>query len=461
MITMKGAMSPRQDFPVIAIIGRPNVGKSTLFNRLIGKRQAVVSPLRGTTRDRLYAQVTWRGHILTLVDTGGLELAASTDELLGNAQRQIHIALKQADGILWICSAREGVLPSDTMILERLRKLGKPITCAANKLDDSLDVPSEFYDLGIHPVFPISALHGRGTGELLDHLVQRSFTEKTSQSSATQEKAQVCCRVVLVGRRNVGKSSLLNALCHQERALVSPIPGTTRDAIEVELNTQGTSVFLTDTAGLRHRRKVKSPIDFFSMSRSIEALEHCDVALVVLDISEDITRDDHRAIHKALDAGCGIILLINKWDLRMAKAPIVSLATRSIGPRNLRDAMKRHLPEALGACVLTVSAKSGFHLKQIVPLTLQMHRTLQQGLPDEALLDFLQSAWQMRPPRPIRGALRPRLLHVRWRGGRPVRLELTTRPRFMASTEYQRYLLNYLHRDERLSGIPLELLWNS
>ena len=435
-------MAPRElPHPVIALVGRPNVGKSTLFNRLIGARKAVVSPTRGTTRDRLFGRVEWRGVPITLIDTGGFEFDASGS--VGTAvQRHIQQALEDADGFLFVCDAQQGLVPADQMIMERLREMDKPVILAVNKLDHRLAVPSDFFSLGLARPLPLSALHGRGTGELLDHLVQL-FASSTPSAPIL---APAFVSVAIVGRQNVGKSSLLNAFLREERVIVSEIPGTTRDAVDTHLLVKGEPVCLIDTAGLRHRRKVRDPVDLFSMARAVEAIGRCNVALVVLDGTTGVTTDDLRIITKVCDAGRGLILLVNKWDL-----------VKGGSERKLTDAVHRAIPFATFAPVLAVSAKTGFHLPRVLTATLQVARAMRQGLSDADCFALLGKAWAAHTPPRIRGRA-IRLQAARWLLGYRVRVELVTRPIGRLPVPYQHYLLKRLHAHPKLSGVPIQLI---
>lgn len=436
--------------PLIALIGRPNVGKSTLFNRLLGHRKAVVSATPHTTRDRLYGIVEWRGKTLTLVDTAGFDLV-SRDALAAAIRRHVHQALKDADAFLLVCDAQQGPVPMDEAVLEILRKTGKPVILVVNKADTRLVVPPDFFSLGVAPILPTSALHGQGTAELLDHLVDAALA--VAGSPGGDEGA---CAVAIVGRQNVGKSSLCNALLRQERVVVSPVPGTTRDAVDTHLVVKGQPVVLIDTAGLRHRRKVTHPVDTFSMSRTIDAIERCDVALLMLDGTQGMTRDDQRIAQRVLEAGCGLVILVNKWDL-------VTAAKASGGPRTPRQVearvtalVGRAMPSAAFAPVVTVSATTGFHVAESLTTALKVGRLLREGVPEEELVSLLKAAWAAQAPPRFLGRL-ILLRRAQWVPGRPNRIVLTTAPLGRLSAPYQHYLLKRLHAHPRLQGVPVTL----
>lgn len=432
--------------PRIALVGRTNVGKSTLFNRLLGSRRAVVAPTPGTTRDRLIATVTWRGRTLTVIDTAGFDLTARHG-LEKAVQDHVHRALREADAFLLLCDAQQGLVPMDLVIMESLRKTGKPVFAAANKADRHLTVPPDCYALGVDSVVPISALHGRGIGELLDVIVGRVPVNGSARVEPTAPA------VAIVGRQNVGKSSLLNALLREDRVIVSDQPGTTRDAIDTSLTVRGQLVTLIDTAGLRHRRKVKSAVDLFSMARTLDAIARADAALVLLDATQGVTRDDQRIINRVIESGCGIVILANKWDLVAEQKPRPSEA-------GFAQALQRLLPFTACAPVLAVSAKTGFQVTRGLAKALQVAQARRAGLSDAQVLSILQVAWRRAPPPRERGRL-IRLQQARWIAGRPIRVAITTAPKAVLPPGYQRYLLNQLATHPRCAGLPVQLMVNA
>jgi GTP-binding protein len=445
MTTVSSAAAPR---PWIAIVGRPNVGKSTLFNRLIGARKAVVSSSRGTTRDRLYGRAEWQGTAVTLIDAGGMEFTTA-EGLAGGVQRQVGQAVRDADAFLFVCDAKAGLLPADQMIMERLRTAGKPVVAVLNKLDDRLAVPAEFFTLGLPDPLPVSALHGLGIGELLDRLVQMSGQPPALRAVGPEGAASLpAVAIAIVGRQNVGKSSLVNALLREERVIVNEQPGTTRDAVDTHLMVEGRSVRLVDTAGLRHRRKVHDPVDTFSMSRTLEAVSRCDVVAVLLDATQGVTRDDRRIVDRVCQSGRGLVLLINKWDLIKGRQE-----------RLLADAVHRALPFASFAPVLAMSAKTGFQVRQGLTLMLRIARAMRQAIPEAECAALLQRAWAAQPPPRCQGrALR--LKQARWVPGNPGRMEVMTQPVKPLPGPYHRYLLKALQAHPSLTGSPLQLIVN-
>lgn len=424
----------------VAIVGRPNVGKSTLFNRLIGKRQAVVSPVRGTTRDRLVGRLEWRGRPLEVVDMGGVDPAAE-GTLADAVRRQIDRGLQEADAILLVVDGQEGVVPADELLLERLRPLGKPIHLVVNKLEDRPVVPAEFHEMGLDEPVAVSALHGRGIGEMLDKVA----ASVPARDAAAPPAATPEVSIAIVGRQNVGKSSLLNRLLKDERVVINEVPGTTRDAIDTLATVNGRLVRLVDTAGLRHRRKVSEAVDFFAMGRTLEAIQRCDVAILLIDGSVGVTRDDRRIITRVVESGCGLILGVNKWDLakggKVATLPMV---------------MRRALPQASYAPVIALSAKTGFQTHLVVPEAIRVGTAMRSSLTEEECTALIAGAWKKQPPSRNRGRL-VKLKRAVWIAGRPVKILITTNPPGALLEPYRRYLLKFLHAQIRFVGVPLIL----
>ena len=385
----------------------------------------------------------WRRRRVGLIDAGGMEFEGH--DALGEAvQRQLGVALKDADAFLFVCDAQAGLVPADQMILERLRKVGKPIVLAVNKADHRLFVPPEFLTVGVEEPMAVSAMHGRGTGDLLDRLVA------VPVASEKRELEPAPTGVAIVGRQNVGKSSLLNAMLREDRVIINDRPGTTRDAVDTRLLVRGTPLKLIDTAGLRHRRKVSDPVDLFSMTRSLQAIERCDVVLMVLDALQGVTRDDRRILTQVCEKGRGLILLINKWDVM----------PRRQTDRALTEAVHRALPFAAFAPVLAVSARTGFQVSRSLTLVLEVAQRMRRGLSEAESIALVRQAWTRQPPPRYRGrALR--LVDASWHHGQPPVLELKVSPLGRITPPYQNFLVKAVHASPKLIGIPVRLIVNA
>lgn len=438
--------------PCVVMVGRPNVGKSTLFNRLVGERKAVVSPMRGTTRDRLYGEVVWRGAKVQVIDAGGYD-TSQQDPLQSFVQKQLKSAIDEADVLLFIANARDGVLADDTVIVDALRKSGKPIIMAINKCENNLAVPPEFFEFGIEDAFAISALHGLGVGDVLDRMLEHldlfNVKQKTSPVARKGRWSRTFPEIpslAILGRQNVGKSSLFNAILNEERVIVSDVPGTTRDAVDTWVSVGDRKVLLIDTAGLRHRRKVRQSVDVFSMARSTKSIQRCAVALLVIDATQGVTRDDMRIVTQVIENGRGLVLVVNKWDL------IEGTAQRAF----IRK-IQNEVPFLHFAPILIVSAKEKYQVTKPLTVGLKVYRHMLQRIPVDELRGALREAWKAHPPPRIRGR-RLGLKRANFIPEVPGRIELVTSPTGQLALSYQNYLIKRLAKDGRLSGVPLHFV---
>jgi GTPase len=417
----------------VAIVGYPNVGKSTLVNRLSGTRETVVHEQAGVTRDRKEVDADWNGLGFTLVDTGGVDLAGE-HELADEIRQQALAALDDAQLAVLVVDARAGLRAGDAELARELRGGPIPAIVVANKVDEGTQqgLASEFYALGLGDPMPVSATQGLGTGDLLDLIVQ-----KLPDYAGVMEDAT---RLALIGRPNVGKSSLLNRLLGEERVIVTPIAGTTRDSIDTRIDFDGREVVLVDTAGLRRRTKVAGSIDYYAQLRSEQAADRAQVAIVVCDASEGVTSEDFRIAEMAMKKKCATVIALNKWDetqtdLEDAKARV----TKKL----------RQRPQ-----VLAVSAKSGRGLKRLVAEALSLADRSTQWIPTPELNRFLGDLQSLREPPAVRGK-RLRMYYMAQFETSPPRIAIQVNNRGQVTRDYAYFLENRLRDRYRLQGVPL------
>jgi GTP-binding protein len=444
---------PRRALPLVAIVGRPNVGKSTLFNRLAGERRSIVGDEPGITRDRIYGEAEWNGHRFRIVDTGGI--VPDDDALIPtNILKQASAAIDEAQALLWVVDARKGTTPLDEELAGLLRSTGKRVLVAANKADSTrLDADAgEFYSFGFEDVFPVSAEHGNGLGEMLDALVAE-FAEPSEEMPDGGPRE---LRLAIVGRPNVGKSSLLNRLLGEERVIVSPVAGTTRDAVDTLLEAEGQRFRVIDTAGIRRKGKTDEMAEKLSVIMARKSLERADVAIVVIDAADGVAALDANIGGYAHEAGCSIIIAVNKWDA----VPNKLTGTPAEFERNLRDKMKF----LEWAPVITISALTGQRVERLLPLVLRANEARNRRIPTSQLNDFFErNVSQPRggsAPSPVKGGVSR--LHVQYMtqiGIRPPRFVVFTsggKPGLHFS--YERYLMNRLREEFDFFATPIRLI---
>ena len=429
--------------PIVAIVGRPNVGKSTLFNRLVGVRKAIVHDEPGVTRDRLYATANWRGRAFLLGDTGGFELDAKTG-FAALVAAQVERAVQEAALLLFVVDAREGVSPLDLEIARLLRREARArIIVVPNKVDRPSQeaLTSEFFRLGFDDVCPVSAEHGLGVAELADLIVE-------ALPCAISESETKGIRVAVVGRPNVGKSSLVNRILGQDRVIVSEEPGTTRDVIDTPLTYQETTYVLIDTAGIRSRGRVRSPVERFSVLRALRAMERSDVALIVLDGTDGVTEQDAKIAAHAQEVGCGAIVVVNKWDLMPAGASGEQVLTLQI-----RDRL-RHLDYAP---IVFVSALTGFRVVRLFSLLKTVAAERSRCIPTPEINALIGEAVRRYPP--PSGGRRPIRFHYATQaaGPPPTFVLFVSDPRSVP-VPYRRYLVNQLREAFGFAGAPIRLV---
>lgn len=430
--------------PVVAIIGRPNVGKSTLFNKLVGGRKAIVHDEPGVTRDRLYATAKWGGRAFLLGDTGGFELDARKG-LAALVAAQVSHAVQEAALILFVVDAREGVSPLDLEIARLLRReTPARIIVVPNKVDrpGQEALTSEFFRLGFDDVFPVSAEHGLGVAELADLIVG-------ALPSAVAESETTGIRVAVVGRPNVGKSSLVNRILGQDRVIVSEVPGTTRDAIDTPFTYQETNYVLIDTAGIRSRGKVRGPLERFSVLRALRAMERSDVALIALDGPDGVTDRDAKIGAYAQEVGCGAIVVVNKWDLMPPGADAKHQCTLQI-----RDRL-RHLDYAP---IAFVSALTGSRVVSLFSMLQSVAADRSRRIPTPEINTLIGETVRKHPP--PSGGKRPIRFHyaTQAEGPPPTFLLFVSDPRGVP-VMYRRYLVNQLRKAFGFAGVPIRLVF--
>ena len=438
---------------LVAIVGRPNVGKSTLFNRLIGERRAIVGDEPGITRDRIYGQVEWAGNKFSLIDTGGI--VPDDDAVIpANIFKQAGMAIDEAQVLVWVVDARTGVTQLDEELARLLRGTGKHVLVAANKTDSSrLESEStDFYRFGFENVFPVSAEQGIGIGELLDSVVE--LLGENNQEQDVSEPREL--RLAIVGRPNVGKSSLLNRILGEDRVIVSPVAGTTRDAIDTMLETPERNFRLIDTAGIRRKGKTDEMAEKLSVIMARKSLERADVAIVLVDAVEGVTALDATIAGYALDAGCSIIIAVNKWDVVKDK----ETNTAAEFERGLREKMKF----LEWAPVITISALTGQRVDRILPLVIKADEARSRRIPTAQLNDFFERAIAQprggTAPSPAKGGMsRLRVQYLTQAGIRPPTFVVFTsggKPGLHFS--YERYLLNRLREEFDFFATPLRIV---
>ncbi|HOA21621.1 MAG TPA: ribosome biogenesis GTPase Der [Anaerolineaceae bacterium] len=447
--------------PVIVLVGRPNVGKSTLFNRLVGERLAIIDDVPGTTRDRLVAEGDWAGHDFFVVDTGGIDptrqrsqepLSIGSAAFIADIREQAEIAMEEADVILLLTDAQQGVTEADREIVEILRRRQSivegrnhpPIILAVNKADSELYRANalDFYSLGLGEPFPISAIHGTGTGDLLDEVVSNFPKQEEPEEEDTSIK------VAIVGKPNAGKSSLLNKLAGENRSIVSPIPGTTRDAIDTQISYEGLPITLIDTAGIRKRGTIIPGVEKYSVLRAMQAIERCDVALLVVDAVTGITAQDTHIAGYINEAWKSVILIINKWDL-------IEKDTHTMVEfeKTIRQALN-FLPYVP---VIFISASTGQRVNQVLPLVARVQEERLVRLTTSQLNRILQNAQDMHQPSSGSGRMFRIYYGTQVRSEPPTFLLYCNDPTLGHFT-YLRYLENQIRKEYPYVGTPIRLV---
>ncbi|MFZ0166796.1 MAG: ribosome biogenesis GTPase Der [Trebonia sp.] len=424
--------------PVLAVVGRPNVGKSTLVNRILGSRQAVVQDVPGVTRDRVAYDANWRGRTFTVVDTGGW--VARAQGLSAQVAEQAKIAVDLADAVLFVVDARVGATDEDEAVANVLRRSGKPVVLAANKVDDARSEAdaTSLWSLGLGEPVMISAMHGRGAGDLLD-LVLDALPEAPPERLGESGPR----RVALIGKPNVGKSSLLNKLAGEQRAVVDPVAGTTRDPVDELIELGGTIWRFVDTAGIRRRFRDSQGADYYATLRTAGALDRAEVAVVLVDASEPLTEQDLRIITMVIEAGRALVIAFNKWDL-----------TDEERRHYLERELERQLNQARWAPRVNISAATGRHVDRLVPAIEEALASWEQRVSTGQLNQFLNQVVAATPP-PMRGGRQPRILFATQAGTRPPHFVLFTTG-FLEET-YRRFIERRLREEFGFDGTPIKV----
>jgi GTPase len=459
--------------PLVAIVGRPNVGKSTFFNRMIGERVAIVEDMPGTTRDRIYGDTDWNGREFTLIDTGGLELGTGIPvgqvgldgqpgDIMKNVRSQVELAIEEADVIVFIVDARAGITAADDEVADLLRRTRKPVILAANKADNAerRQDAVEFYSLGLGEPIVLSALQGTGTGDLLDEIVE-ALPPADEEEELEDEDVS---RVAIVGRPNVGKSSLLNAILGTDRAIVSEVPGTTRDAIDTEVEFKGRKLILVDTAGIRRRGKVGVGVEKFSVLRSTRAIERSDVVVLMIDASEGLTAQDTHIAGEIQERAKGVVVVVNKWDLAQAQQraeregnfphPDEEIASAEAYRRIIAEGLK-FIPYAP---IIFASAKTGYHVQSLLETVLNIADMRYLRIATSRLNEVVQDAVRRHNPTPVKNKIL-KIYYATQTGVNPPTFAFFVNDTAAVHFSYERYLENKLREAFGFKGTGIRLFF--
>ena len=430
--------------PVVAVVGRPNVGKSTLFNKVSGKRISIVEDTPGITRDRIYADAEWCGHHFTLIDTGGIE-PSSKDVILSQMREQAQMALDMADVILFMVNVRDGVTAADKEVAAMLRKCSRPVLLVCNKVDNPGNPPMEmyeFYNLGIGEPYPVSSIHGLGLGDLLDEMVA------LFPAAAAEETEEDIIHVAIVGKPNAGKSSLVNYILGENRVIVSDIAGTTRDAIDSVYERDGQKYVLIDTAGMRKRGHINETVERYSVVRALAAVDRADVCLIMIDANEGISEQDSKIAGYVHDSGKASIVVINKWDA-------VEKETNTM--KNFQNRVKEGLNFMMYAPSVFISAKTGLRVDTLFPMSQSVLEQNRKRISTGILNDVINEAIAMVQPPSDKGK-RLKIYYATQASVKPPTFVLFVNRAELAHYSYVRYLENQLRAKFGFEGTPIRML---
>tara|TARA_S200000501_G_scaffold119977_1_gene112783 strand:+ start:10288 stop:11592 length:1305 start_codon:yes stop_codon:yes gene_type:complete len=428
---------------IVAIVGRPNVGKSTFFNRLIQKREAIVDAKSGVTRDRHYGKSDWNGKIFTLIDTGGY-VEQSEDIFQKEIDKQVTLAIEEADLILFMVNVIDGLTGMDEIVAKLLRRSQKPVFLVINKVDNTKRIleTAEFYSLGFYPVFQLSSINGSGSGELLDALVEK-LPEESTQSDSTLP------RFAVVGRPNAGKSSLINALIGEERYIVTSQAGTTRDSIDTSYNRFGFEFSLVDTAGIRRKSKVKESLEFYSVMRSIRAIEYCDVCMLVVDATRGFDGQVQNIFWLAHRNNKGIIVLVNKWDL-------VEKQTQSV--KQFETVLKKQMEPFVDVPIIFISAKTKQRIFKAIETAVNVFKNRSFRIPTKKINDVILPIIEKHPPPSYKGKYVKIKFCTQLPTGHPQFAFFCNLPQYVKDP-YKRFLENKIREKFTFKGIPIQIFF--
>jgi GTPase len=457
--------------PLVAIVGRPNVGKSTFFNRMLGERVAIVEDMPGTTRDRIYGDTDWNGREFTLIDTGGLELGSDIPvgqvgldgqpgDIMKRVQAQAQLAIEEADVIVFMVDARSGITAADEEVADMLRRTQKPVVLAANKADNAKlrQDAVEFYSLGMGEPIVLSSIQGTGTGDLLDLIVDALPPEEEQ----SEEEEEDITRIAIIGRPNVGKSSLLNAFLGFQRSIVSEVPGTTRDAIDSEFEYKGKKLVLIDTAGIRRRGRVGPGVEKYSVLRAVRAVDRCDVALLLIDASEGLAAQDTHIVGEIQEKTKGVVVIVNKWDLAQAQRREMREGKEPRPDEEIESAerYRKIIAEGLKfipyAPIVFTSAKTGYHVQSLLDTVLNIAEMRYLRVPTARLNEVVREAIRRHNPTVFRGKVLKIYYATQTRVNPPTFVFFVNDPQALHFS-YERYLENQLRMAFSFRGTGIRL----
>ncbi len=430
--------------PIVAIVGRPNVGKSTFFNKIVGRRVSIVEDTPGVTRDRIYAEAEWNSVYFAMIDTGGIE-PASQDIILSQMREQAQVAMDMADVILFITDGREGLTTADREVAMMLMRTGKRVILVVNKIDAPHKLPDDFYDfyeLGLGEPIPISAVNMLNFGDVLDEIVS-SFPEGAG------EEDEETIKIAVIGKPNVGKSSLINCLLGEKRVIVSPIAGTTRDSIDTPFEKDGEKYILIDTAGIRRKNKVNEDIERYSVIRAVAAIERCDVCVLMIDASEGLTEQDKKIAGVAHEAGKGVVIAVNKWDLIVKETNTM---------RDFKRAIEADLQFMSYAPVIFISVAEKQRVEQVIAMAKYVAENRAMRVPTGQLNSLIMDAVMMKQPPSDKGR-RLKIYYATQVGVKPPLFSFQINKRELMHFSYARYLENKIRESFGFEGTSIKFVF--